>query len=145
MIYEVLGPLLRLAGDALSGTGHAPSNDAFAQKDLRRAALLVQRVAKAWPALFDSVVAENRILELALREATGALDRHGLASDTKVAVEVDATLEAPLERRRQLLRALDAAVTTLHTAEGEWRRIALKNVRQRLAEAAEIQQRALAS
>ena len=141
MIYEVLGPLLRLAGDALSGTGHDPSSDAFAQKDLRRAALLVQRVAKAWPALFDSVVAETRILEQALRETTGALEQHGLASE----VEVDATVAAPLERRRQLLRALDAVVITLHAAEGDWRRIALKNVRQRLAEAAEIQQRALAS
>ena len=143
MIYEVLGPLLRLAGDALSGSGQDPSNDAFAQKDLRRASLLVQRVATAWPALFDSVVAENRILEQALREAARALEQHGLASDAKA--EVDATLEAPLERRRQLLLALDAVVTTLHTADGDWRRIALKNVRQRLAEAAEIQQSLLAS
>ena len=141
MIYEVLGPLLQLAGEALSGSGQGPSNDAFAHKDLRRAALLVQRVGAAWPALFDSVVAENRILEQALREAAGALEQHGLASDPEVE---DAALEGPLERRRQLLGALDAVVTTLHTAEGDWRQVALKNVRQRLAEAAEIQQSALA-
>jgi hypothetical protein len=141
MIYEVLGPLLRLAGNALSVSSQAPPDDAFLQRDLRRASLLVRRVATALPALFDSVAAENRVLEQALREASGALEQHGLASK----VEVEATVEAPLERRRQLLRALDAVVITLHAAEGDWRRTALKNVRQRLAEAAEIQQRALAS
>ena len=140
MFYEVLGHLLALAGGGLPETASAAAGDEFAQKQVRRIALLMRRVGAAWPALFGGVRRESEILRATLAAAREALAARGCP----VAPELEGSgLDDPLAEYRRLMNALDAAVTALHAQPGEWPRAALAQVRRGLADAAEVQRQVL--
>ena len=138
MFYEILGPLLRLAGKGVVARGHYPRDDEYVQKELRKVGVLMQRVGTAWPALFRGAAAENEILLAAAERVCTQLADRGLALPARGRdpAEGDALLE-----RRRLLEILDDAIVTLHAAEADaaWRRQALADVRGALGEAARVQ------
>ena len=141
MFYEILGHLLAHAGGGLPEVAAAAGDDEFAQKQVRRVALLMQRVGGAWPAAFGGVLRESEILRRALAEARESL----IENDCPVPAELEGDrIDDPLAEYRRLMNALDTAVIALHAQPGEWPRAALASVRRALAEAAEVQRQVLA-
>ena len=140
MFYEILGSLLAHAGGGLPELAAAARDDEFAQKQVRRIALLMRRAGAAWPALFDGLRRETEVFRETLADVRGEMLERGCP----VPEELEGgALDDPLAEYRRLSAALDAAVVALHAQPGEWPRAALARVRRGLADAAEVQRQVI--
>jgi hypothetical protein len=83
--------------------------------------------------LFAALQRHNALLADALREAGPAAP----------ATALDGSADDPLRRNTELLRAIDGAMWSLHERGGEDAGAALRAVRRRLAEAAEVERELL--
>jgi hypothetical protein len=136
LIYEAIGSLLSHAGEALatrhSGNGH---KDVRSDREFRQIATLLSRIGAIWPNLFNDLQREIRAFEETLASVRTQCAANGVELPESTISSAD-----PLVRYREALLDMDRALQTLQEHNGEpWREVAVRRLREGLADAAEIQ------
>jgi hypothetical protein len=136
VIYEVIGPLMRHAGEALTTRhGGNAAKDVRSDREFRQIATLLKRIGVIWPQLFANLDRENRVYAATLAEVRDQCAANGVELPAPTASSAD-----PLIRYRENQLDLDRAVQLLQPhAKTEWGAAAVRRLRAGLAEAAEIQ------